>query len=155
MQKKKKKTLTFICQIFYIKQTTKVSASCFHSLPKIQNATKNFINPHTNIVELTFYQDLWVTCLNISIPVTPTSWPTVWPGGRNPFTLALGKYFRPDSTDHAPLGGTGWLWIPAAESERLRCEKQIQTGRGQKGKIVGWFVGLFAPGNGGIYHLKR
>lgn len=81
------------------------------------------------------YAISWVTCLNISIPMPPTSWPPVWPGGHNPFTPALGKYFLPDSTQHTELGGTCWLWIPAAESERKTwCEKQIRQEE-NKGKI--------------------
>jgi len=54
-----------------------------------------------------------------------TSWIAVWTGGHNFFTPAEGKYFLSDSTEHTQFGGTDYLWIPAAKSERLRCEKQI------------------------------
>lgn len=76
----------------------------------------------------------------------PTSWPPVWPGGHNPFTPALGKYFLPDSTEHTEQGGTDWLWISAAESDTVW---ETNWTWGELRETTDWLVGYCVPGGGG------
>ena len=105
-----------------------------------------------------------VMCLNTSILMLPTSWPPVWPGGRNPFTPTLGKYFLPDSTEHIELGGTdyGYGFQQLSQKERRGVRNKLDKKR-IKGKyrLAGGF--MWAGGMGWseqarplyIYHLKK
>lgn len=93
----------------------------------IQNTTKKVIDPRTNPLPTLCIS--WVTCVNISIPMTTTSWPPVWPRGRNPFTPAVGKYFLPDSSEHAELGGTDWLSQKERRGVRDRLDKRRIKGK--------------------------
>lgn len=119
---------------------------------------------HTLLSDGLHFAISWVTCLNISIPMPPTSWPPVWPGGHNPFTPALGKYFLPDSTEHTELGGTdcGYGFQQLSQRERHGVRNKLDKKR-IKGKIqTGWWVYVYqGEGPWGqtrplyIYHLKR
>lgn len=95
--------------------------------PPIHDATK----PCTNFWSFISCHPV-VDVLYITLPLTPTFWPTAWLGGHNPFARSLGKYFLPDSAKHTQLGGTDWLWIPGAEPDRLVWGKNTKQNKTKK-----------------------